>query len=76
PDYLRNPAYFAIYEDFLKQMSEREDYWHALPRDVARWWSKRAQLNIAGGFDDLQASLPGATIGSIRLAKDGIEIGL
>ena len=76
PDYLRNHAYFAIYEDFLKQMSQREDYWHALPRDVARWWRKRAQLNIDDGFDDLQTSLPGATIGSIRLAKDGIEIDL
>lgn len=76
PDYLLTPTHLMIYEDFLRQMSQMNDYWHALPRDVARWWKKRAQFNVDDGFDNLQASLPGATICSIRLVKNGIEIGL
>jgi hypothetical protein len=42
PDYLRNPATLKIYEDFLRTMRERDDYWHALPRDTAAWWRARA----------------------------------
>ena len=28
--------------EFLKAMKGRDGYWHALPRDVARWWRARA----------------------------------
>jgi hypothetical protein len=53
PDYLCQPAHLAVYEEFLRQMGKRvretdtEDSpacWHALPRDVARWWRERAGL--------------------------------
>jgi peptidoglycan/xylan/chitin deacetylase (PgdA/CDA1 family) len=76
PDYQRNPVYFAIYEEFLLKMSQRSDYWHALPRDVARWWKKRAQLHPQEINGDLHTKLPGATIGTIRLLEDitNIEI--
>ncbi len=32
-----------LYEDILKYVSDkyREQYWHALPRDVARFWIKQ-----------------------------------
>ena len=54
PDYMRDPAHLAVYKPFLERMSERirragqqgSTYcWHALPRDVARWWRKRAGLD-------------------------------
>ena len=41
PDYLLQPNIWKIYKDFLTNMKEKSNYWHALPRDVARWWRKR-----------------------------------
>jgi hypothetical protein len=43
PDYLKEPKIWNIYVDFLETMKERGGYWHALPRDVARWWRCRAE---------------------------------
>lgn len=43
PDYLRKGIGMAIYEEFLKKMADRADAWKALPRDVARWWKRRAE---------------------------------
>jgi hypothetical protein len=43
PDYLRSPRTWAVYEAFLAAMAERRDAWHALPRDVARWWRVRSE---------------------------------
>ena len=44
PDYLRDPKRLALYEAFLRAMTEKDNYWHALPREVARWWKRRAQI--------------------------------
>jgi peptidoglycan/xylan/chitin deacetylase (PgdA/CDA1 family) len=41
PDYLRSPRTWLVYEDLLRAMQGRSDYWHALPREVARWWRAR-----------------------------------
>ena len=49
PDYLRVPANMEIYSNFLAAMKERSGYWHALPRDVARWWRKRVSENLEDG---------------------------
>jgi hypothetical protein len=58
PDYLRTPATERVYAQFLEAMSRRTQYWHALPKEVARWWRDRAQ---ASSID----ALPGATLGQI-----------
>jgi hypothetical protein len=42
PDYLRTQKTWKVYVAFLAEMAERTDYWHALPRDVARWWRARS----------------------------------
>jgi hypothetical protein len=51
PDYLRESTRLAVYEEFLRPMAQRRQRpepdgaaagWHALPRDVARWWWARA----------------------------------
>jgi len=74
PDYLRVPGRFAIYEDFLKGMSRRTDYWHALPRETARWWRARAAVEIVDGAIG-KTRAPEAAFdfapGSIRLAEGG-----
>ena len=41
PDYLIDPVSGKLYADFLQAMQRREGYWHALSREVARWWRAR-----------------------------------
>ena len=38
PDYLDTPARLRMYEEFLVYLKAQDGGWHALPRDVARWW--------------------------------------
>ena len=67
PDYLRSAQCWSLYEDLLKNMRLREGYWHALPRDVARWWQQRMQFQPQ--YQDGQwelASLRGATSAQFR----------
>lgn len=59
PDYMRDSAHWAVYEALLRHMAEQggrasadqaaptTPYWHALPRDVARWWRERAGIAAA-----------------------------
>jgi peptidoglycan/xylan/chitin deacetylase (PgdA/CDA1 family) len=70
PDYLRSPRTLKIYDDFLRAMRARADYWHALPREVARWWRARAAATsvadlpegVVGTFTDaLQPRWPAAS---------------
>lgn len=63
PDYLREECHLSIYEEFLHQVRAHGEYWHALPREVARWWRRRKDvlmepnsLHVAGDV----------VIGSIR----------
>lgn len=42
PDYLRAPATWRIYSQFLRVMSERRDHYHALPQEVSGWWRARS----------------------------------
>jgi peptidoglycan/xylan/chitin deacetylase (PgdA/CDA1 family) len=63
PDYLLNPANWKIYSDFLSAMKRRSGYWHALPRDTARWWRERVH--------EARASRAWLENGSLRLVTDG-----
>jgi peptidoglycan/xylan/chitin deacetylase (PgdA/CDA1 family) len=63
PDYLTLPHMREVYTDFLRDMSTRGDYWHALPEEVAQWWRARAKA-------DSVVSLPGAVEGRIELTQD------
>jgi len=42
PDHLCQPPCLKAYEELLKGVKEQGDFWHALPRDVAQWWRRRA----------------------------------
>ncbi len=43
PDYVHCPGMLQAWDDLLDQLSSDPDAWHALPRDVAAWWRRRAQ---------------------------------
>lgn len=60
PDYLSDQSNWLIYKDFLQTMSDRERYWQALPREVARWWLYR-------NGEDLSGSLFNVSMGCVRI---------
>jgi peptidoglycan/xylan/chitin deacetylase (PgdA/CDA1 family) len=80
PDYLLTDDRLAAYEQFLQFMSGREDAWHALPRDVARWWKTRADLRCEPGdggvFQMVGGPLEGATVTLAREEDGRIVLGL
>jgi hypothetical protein len=45
PGYLGDPMNEARYIEFLDFLVERDSLWHALPREVAQWWTQRDQGN-------------------------------
>ena len=67
PDYLLDPVTWNVYADFLRVMSERQGYWHALPREVARWWRARGDASA-------EAPTSGEALGTVELTTDGIRV--
>ncbi len=41
PDYMDSPELLQLYDRFLGDVVERQEHWHALPRDVGAWWQER-----------------------------------
>ena len=42
PDYSSGGVARQCYEAFLREIKSHEEYWHALPKEVAAWWKERA----------------------------------
>jgi len=57
----------SIYKEFLVEMEQKANYWHALPLDVASWW--RSRHNGDGVADRKQVDS-----GKVRLNESAIEI--
>ena len=77
PDYLVESDHLRIYEAFLKKMNERDDrYWHALPREVARWWKARnaAAITQDGGGLSIRPAIPGASVGTISISDGQMDL--
>jgi glycosyltransferase involved in cell wall biosynthesis len=51
PDYVLDSARLALYDRFLTFLAAQPGGWHALPRDVARWWRQREDLELLTGAD-------------------------
>jgi peptidoglycan/xylan/chitin deacetylase (PgdA/CDA1 family) len=66
PDYLVNGTTLRVYEAFLAAMRERAGYWHALPREVARWWRLRSSPSSLAGQSEVEAL--------VELTSDGVRI--
>lgn len=67
PDYLSDPVYWKIYTSFLEAMQHRGGYWHALPREMARWWRTRSDATA----DVFPA---GAALGNVQLAPNSVTV--
>ena len=48
PDYLLTQERLDLYDEILGFLAAQRDGWHTLPREVARWWKDRAQLECRG----------------------------
>ena len=66
PDYVLEPERLDLYDRFLAHLSGREGMWHALPREVAAWWKRRATLDAASAAAD-----PEATVAHVRASGNG-----
>jgi hypothetical protein len=65
PDYALTAERLRHYDELLALLCGRDGGWHALPRDVARWWRRRAELEQQfedGEIDPRVAAEAGATV--------------
>jgi hypothetical protein len=46
PDYHLDGALGAAYSELISTFGSDETAWHALPRDIAAWWRRRAETSI------------------------------
>jgi peptidoglycan/xylan/chitin deacetylase (PgdA/CDA1 family) len=78
PDYLIEPSQLALYRDFLAPVVSSGDFWHALPKDVARWWRQRDASRLTSMADgDLAIAGPAADLGRpavMRMRESALEI--
>jgi peptidoglycan/xylan/chitin deacetylase (PgdA/CDA1 family) len=65
PGYLGDPVNRGRYDEFLEVLSERNEIWKPLPREVARWWRRR---------DTARADDPSVGHGVIRIGENLDEI--
>jgi hypothetical protein len=67
PDYVVERRYLDRYEAFLAHLAERrDDGWHALPRDAARWWREREGLAVGPGGSIAGPAGQTATVALVR----------
>jgi peptidoglycan/xylan/chitin deacetylase (PgdA/CDA1 family) len=65
PDYALTDERLRHYDELLALLCGREGGWHALPRDIASWWRRRAELEqrfADGDVDPRAAAAAGASI--------------
>jgi hypothetical protein len=67
PGYLGQPSNRRRYEEFLVALSERNEIWKPLPRELATWW----RLRDTAGADEPQVSH-----GVVRIGETPDEVDL
>lgn len=77
PDYLTGHRESDIYFRFLEHVKNLDNFWHATPMDVARWWRDREQI-VEGGLSGNYSSSPRpagdrSMIANLKLNGDGIQ---
>ena len=78
PDYLLSEERLDRYDQLLRFLRAQEGGWHALPRDVARWWRAREAATLAadGSGAERVTGVDGwdATVAYARADGDGIVV--
>jgi hypothetical protein len=56
PDYLIDAKIWNIYVEFLRAVTERKNYWNALPNAVSRWWRRRVDTPLGNELLEMNLS--------------------
>jgi len=71
PDYMLTDSRLALYEQLVAFLRSLEGGWHALPRDVATWWTVRRGLQPEPGPDgELAVTAPEPWDASVAYARE------
>jgi hypothetical protein len=65
PDYLAKKINWDVYREFLNTLKNRKGFWHALPREIARWWRNRAINRSLQAGDDINIATKSLTDGEL-----------
>jgi hypothetical protein len=68
PDYAHDQRLADGYQKLLDTFAGDETVWHALPRDVAAWWRRRASSTIRADGDGWIIDGPASEDGRVRFA--------
>lgn len=75
PEYLAPWGRLDVYRSFLAEVQARGNYWHALPKEIARWWRLRDASDVdSDGYANPRVVGPAAAEGAVParfLARDG-----
>jgi hypothetical protein len=69
PDYMLSDDRLAAYERFLSFVQADGSAWHALPRDVARWWRDRAASHLERTAEGWQVVGPARANARVALSR-------
>src|SRR5256885_15201469 len=71
PDYAHDQRLAAGYRQLLDAFAGDDSAWHALPRDVAAWWRKRAASTLREHNGSWGIDGPASAEGQVRFAQAG-----
>jgi hypothetical protein len=69
PDYAHDQRLADGYQKLLDTFADDETVWHALPREVADWWRRRAASTIRPDGDGWIIDGPASEDGRVRFAE-------
>jgi peptidoglycan/xylan/chitin deacetylase (PgdA/CDA1 family) len=67
--YLADRRNEISYREFLEALRSQDDVWHALPREVSRWWRARAAGESLPGLALLQGRFVAAPTGTLAAIR-------
>jgi hypothetical protein len=71
PDYLGQGPIAAAYAELLARFADDGSVWRALPREVNRWWRRRAQTRVEPDGDGWRAVGPAQAQARVAVAPAG-----
>ena len=73
PDYAGEPRAADAYQELLRSVHADPTVWHALPREVAAWWRRRATSSLESVHGGWVVTGPAAADGQVRFGPPSGE---
>jgi hypothetical protein len=74
PDYAADPRVLSAWCRLLEEFRDDDTMWHALPREVADWWRRRAASSVRADGSGWRVEGPAAPDASVRLTIPGAPL--